>query len=78
MAILTTGQFQKLLGIIYGRKKIILGNMPGCNYSSRLQKDLLYSIHQNTKGKITVSVLFSPKEGIGDYNSESLLEIKNP
>ena len=30
------------------------------------------------KNKITVTILFSGKEGIGDYNSASLLEIKNP
>lgn len=28
--------------------------------------------------KITVTILFSGEQGIGDYNSESLLEINNP
>jgi hypothetical protein len=28
--------------------------------------------------KITITVLFSGREGIGDYNAESLIEIKNP
>jgi hypothetical protein len=30
------------------------------------------------KDKITITVLFSGRKGIGDYNTESLIEIKNP
>jgi hypothetical protein len=30
------------------------------------------------KHKITVTVLFSSRESVGDYNAESLIEIKNP
>jgi hypothetical protein len=44
-----------------------------------LFEEAFIALHSSKfKDKITITVLFSGREGIGDYNAESLIEIKNP